>query len=114
VAGAGAVGWRSSSRAYISPHGDCAVHLVLLIAASGLVYELIAARCESCSATASFIPRPSSAATCCHGHRELAVAILDRALVSPSRIELMVGLVGGFSSASVFRFSVSGGFRFLL
>ena len=91
---------------------------VLLIAACGLVYELIA------GALASYLLGDSVFQfSTIIGSYLFAMGIgswlsrfLDRALVSRFiAIELMVGLVGGFSSAILFfAFSVSGGFRFLL
>lgn len=91
---------------------------VLLIAACGLVYELIA------GALASYLLGDSVFQfSTIIGSYLFAMGIgswfsrfLDRALVSRFiAIELMVGLVGGFSSTLLFfAFSETGGFRFLL
>jgi len=91
---------------------------VLLIAACGLVYELIA------GALASYLLGDSVFQfSTIIGSYLFAMGIgswlsrfLDRALVSRFiAIELMVGLAGGFSSALLFfAFSAGGGFRLLL
>jgi len=91
---------------------------VLLIAACGLVYELIA------GALASYLLGDSVFQfSTIIGSYLFAMGIgswlsrfLDKALVSRFiAIELMVGLAGGFSSAILFfAFSVGGGFRLLL
>src|SRR5664279_6830 len=91
---------------------------VLLIAACGLVYELIA------GALASYLLGDSVFQfSTIIGSYLFAMGIgswlsrfLDRALVFRFiAIELMVGLVGGFSSTLLsFAFASTGGFRFLL
>ena len=91
---------------------------VFLIAACGLIYELIA------GTLASYLLGDSGFPIFHHhrllplrdGHRQLLVSISHRGLVARFvSIELMVGVVGGFSSSMLFlAFAYTQAFRFIL